>query len=291
MEPEIRTKVENFLSDVKQIPTLPDVYMRVKKAFEDPSVSVEYLADAIRYDQSLTISILRLANSPFFGFKQKISSINQAVMLVGLREVYSLVLSVSVMGIFPAKDDKEEEFFPVQKFWEHSLGVAIAARTLGTMMNYPHPEELFVAGLIHDIGKMIEKLYLGDKFKEVCKKSKEQSRPLRELEMEVLGFTHSEVGQVLAEQWQFPNFLVQTTAHHHSPSLVEDPLIADGVAVVHVADSLIKGLELGWSGDPFIPSVEMEALKRLHLVPFNELDVIISKIKEEYLSVVNILMG
>ncbi|MBX7148481.1 HDOD domain-containing protein [bacterium] len=291
VDEKVREKVGAFLSDVKQIPTLPDVYLRVKKAFEDPSLSVDYLADAIRYDQSLTISILRLANSPLFGFRHKISSISQAIMLIGLREVYSLVLSISVMGLFPVKEDDKTSVFPAKEFWKHSLGVAIASKTLGTMMGHPYPEELFVAGLIHDIGIMIEKMILGKKFDEICIKAKKENKFFLEAEVESLGFTHSEVGHILTETWKFPSSLIEATAHHHHPVRAKDSTNLDTIAVVHVAESLIRGLRIGWAGDPFVTPVDLEALKRLHLVPFNEMDTIVSKIITEYDAAVSTLIS
>lgn len=281
MDPKVRKNVEEFLKGVQQIPTLPDVYLKVKKAFEDPNISVEYLADAIRYDQALTVSILRLANSPLFGFRQKISSINQAIMLIGLREVYSLVLSVTVMGLFPMTDD-ENSLFPARKFWEHSLAVAIASRMLGTSMGYQSPDELFVAGLIHDIGKMIEKMYLGEKFERICRRARDEKRFFLDIEADELGFTHAEVGGILTETWKFPAFLISTTAHHHQPAKVSDPEFMDGAAVVHLADSLVRGLGIGWSGDPYVTPVDMNTLKRLHLIPFNDMKVIISNIKKDF---------
>lgn len=291
MEPEVQAKVEAFLKNVKQIPTLPDVYLKVKKAFDDPSISVEYLSDAIRFDQSLTISILRLANSPLFGFRQKISSINQAVMLIGLREVYSLVLSVSVMGLFPLKDSPEA-LFPTRSFWEHSLAVALTARMFASAMGYKQPEDLFVAGLIHDIGKLIEKMYLGDQFEQMCQRARSEAKPLWEIEKEELGFTHAEIGTLLTKEWQFPDQLIYSTAYHHDPNQIEgDEIVKTFTSMVHLADSLVRALGIGWSGDPYVTHVDNDVLKRLHLIPFSDLSVLTGRIRHEYDGVVKTLLG
>ncbi len=291
MDNQVREKVQTFLSGVTQIPTLPDVYLKVKKAFEDPTMSVEYLSDAIRFDQALTVSLLRLANSPLFGYRAKISSINQAIMLIGLRELYSLVLSVSVMGLFPIKEDETKSLYPAKKYWEQSIATAVAARTLATMVNYPRPDELFVAGLIHDIGILMEKMYLGDKFAAICEKAKAEKKFLIDVESEELGFTHAEVGQLLTESWQFPPLLVLTTGHHHQPQRVQDDAtVMDALAIVHVAEAIVRSLDVGWFGDQYITPVDLDSIKRLHLVPWTDMDVIISKIEKEYKMAIDALM-
>lgn len=291
MEEAIREKIQSYMKDMKAIPALPDVYFKVKKAFENPSISVEYIANAIRLDQSLTLSILRLANSPFFGFRNKISSISQAVMLIGLREIYSLVLSISVMGVFPAEDDEGEQLFPLRAFWEHSLAVAVTARFLAKRIRHPKPEELFVAGLIHDIGKIVEKMYLEEEFIGICRKVKSEQRIFREVEEEVLGFHHAHVGSILAENWNFPPMLCQITECHHSPDTIEDPELLDAVAVVHVADALVKAMGLGWSGDPYVPQVNLESIARLKIDIENDLPSITFKIQNEFDSAIQSLLG
>jgi len=289
---QVRERVQNFLSGVSQIPTLPDVYLKVKKAFEDPTMSVEYLSDAIRFDQALTVSLLRLANSPLFGYRAKISSINQAIMLIGLRELYSLVLSVSVMGLFPIKEDEKTSLYPARKYWEQSIATAVTARTIASMMNYPRPDELFVAGLIHDIGILMEKMYLGEKFTQICQKARDSHRFLIDVEAEELGFTHAEVGQLLTETWQFPHLLVLTTGHHHQPQRVtEDAITMDAVAIVHVAEAIVRSMDIGWFGDQLMTPVDLESIKRLHLVPWPDMDVILSKISKEYNMAIDALMN
>lgn len=291
MDNQVRERVQNFLSGVSQIPTLPDVYLKVKKAFEDPTMSVEYLSDAIRFDQALTVSILRLANSPLFGYRSKISSINQAIMLIGLRELYSLVLSVSVMGLFPIKEDEAKSLYPAKKYWEQSIATAVAARTLATMMNYPRPDELFVAGLIHDIGILMEKMYLGEKFTQICQKARDTQRFLIDVESEELGFTHSEVGQLLTETWQFPQLLILTTGHHHQPQRIQDePYVMDAISIIHVAEAIVRSMDIGWFGDQYVTPVDLEAIKRMHLVPWTDMDVIISKIDKEFKLAMDALM-
>lgn len=283
MDNQVRERVQNFLSGVNQIPTLPDVYLKVKKAFEDPTMSIEYLSDAIRFDQALTVSLLRLANSPLFGYRAKISSIGQAIMLIGLRELYSLVLSVSVMGLFPIKEDEAKSLYPAKKYWEQSIATAVTAKNLASLMNYPRPDELFVAGLIHDIGILMEKMYLGDKFVEICQKAKDSNKFLIDVEAEELGFTHAEVGQILTETWQFPPLLVMTTGHHHQPNRVkEDGVIMDAIAIVHVAEALVRGMDFGWPGDQLVTPVDLDAIKRLHLVPWQDMEVVMGKIEKEY---------
>ncbi len=289
MDPEVRKKAEGFLKNVKQMPTLPDVYTKVKKAFEDPSLSIEYLSDAIRLDQALTVSLLRLANSPLYGYRQKISSISQAVMLIGLRELYSLVLSVSIVGLFPMKD-KPGDPFPSKKYWEHSLGVAVTARILAQAINYPRPDELFVAGLIHDIGIMIEKMYLGDQFGQICRKAQEEDTFFIDTETKELGFNHAHVGQILTESWHFPELLVTTTACHHNPSIIEDKEIRLACSIIHVSQAIVRGMDLGWAGDPYIQPLDEEAIKLLHLVPWNDMSVLLGRIWKDYKASVEILV-
>lgn len=291
MDPKVRQRVQEFFADVRQIPTLPDVYYRVKKVFEEPSLSIEYLADAIRLDQALTISLLRLANSPLFGFRQKISSISQAIMLIGLREVYSLVLSVSVMGLCPIdENDEKKSLFPANEFWRHSLATAIAAKAIGTQMGENNSEELFVAGLIHDIGKLIEKIYMKDQFESLCQIAHEKNLSLYEVEKEELGFTHAEVGQILTEAWRFPQFLIDTTGNHHHPEELKDLKARKGAQIVSLANSIVRGMNLGWGGDPFVPEINQQQREDLKGFPFDAMEQVMLKIDEEYQVAVEALL-
>ncbi len=291
MDPALKARVLQFLSGIQQMPALPDVYVKVKQAFDNPSVSVEYIANAIRLDQALTLSILRLANSPFFGFRNKISSISQAVMLIGLREIYSIVLSISVMGLFPASKDKSETLFPLRAFWEHSLGVAVAARCIAKKLRYANPEELFVAGLIHDIGKVIEKMYLPNEFLKVCETCKEQQTMFYHAERDIIGFTHTEIGALLAEQWAFPPILYNIVAYHHQPSLIQDVKLNEAVTIVHVADALTRALGIGWSGDPYVPYLDPAIFAHLKIDIHSELEPLLFKIQHEYQSAIQSIFG
>jgi HD-like signal output (HDOD) protein len=200
---------------VKEIPTLPAVMTHFFDLIDDPTTTAARLASFISYDQSFTIKILKLANSAFYGLSRKVGTVELALLILGFEEVRNLALTVVVVDTF-----KGEEFYQildVNEFWTHSIAVAAGCKVIAGARMLRSPGELFVAGLLHDVGTLVLARDASDDFKNVVEKIKQDKIPQHEAEMALLGFTHADVGWWLAKSWNLPLNQVGAIAHHHNP--------------------------------------------------------------------------
>jgi HD-like signal output (HDOD) protein len=206
--------IESILSRVDELPEVPQIAFKAIQLLNNPDTQVSHLAEVISSDQALTAKLLRLCNSAFYGLARKVTTISEAVMIVGFSSIKSLVLMITTQttmnkGLLGYKIGPGE-------FWTHSIGAAEVSRVLGQMIDYPEPEECFIAGLIHDIGKMVLNQYaLPEVYKATNLHLKSQI-PLYEAEKAILGFDHAAIGGALTEQWNFPPVLVESIRRHHT---------------------------------------------------------------------------
>jgi putative nucleotidyltransferase with HDIG domain len=211
----------NLAVDVNKLPTLPAVAIEAIRLMEGEESTFASVADLLRMDQVLAGRILHFANSAFVGSRRKISSISQAITILGLNAVRSIILSASIFDYF------SEEFALRQQrllnFWLHSIGVGVTAELLAGKLGFPKPEDAYIAGLLHDIGKLACYTQYPAEFEEIWKELEKQgsfgtngSQPL-EIERRILGTDHIETGRQLAEQWGFPPILTQAIWLHHQP--------------------------------------------------------------------------
>jgi putative nucleotidyltransferase with HDIG domain len=256
-----KDQLEKILYKIKDIPTLPQVLVKLTKLVNDPRSAARDLGRVLSVDQSQTARLLKLVNSAFYGFPRKISSITEAIAILGFNAVKNLCLSISIFDIFA--DTNGTTGFDREKFWQHSIGTAVGSKVLAKYIGYPEKEELFVAGLLHDIGKVVLDQYLHDTFRQIIKLANKKDILMLEAEEEVLGLSHAQVGQMLAERWKLPYRLVDPIAYHHQPT--KSCRFTKEVAVVHLADILCRAKDLGWGGDNRIPEVNLETWESLKL--------------------------
>jgi putative nucleotidyltransferase with HDIG domain len=227
-----------------------------------------------------------VVNSPLYGFPRKISSVTEAIAILGFNAVKNLALSISVFDIFG--DSKGPNGFDRKKFWEHSIGCAAAGKVLAKYIGYPEQEELFVAGLLHDIGKVVLDKFFHEMFQQIIDLVQEKDILMLEAEREILGFTHAEVGQELMKRWNLPSRLTEPIGYHHQP--MKSQGFAKETAVIHLADILCRALDLGSGGDNKIPEIDKEAWKKLKLKP-GSLESIMREIQQEFASAAAILIN
>lgn len=241
-------KMRRITQRIPSIPTLPEVMTRVIKMVEDPRTTALELAEVIGKDQALTAKILKLANSAFYGFPQKIGTIHLAIVVLGFQSVKDLGLSAAVVETF--NESEIPELFDLHKFWIHTIAVAAGCKLLSQDKKIAVGGEIFVAGLLHDIGKLVLTRYLTDEYKEVLQTARRLKLSLVQVENEQLGFNHADVGGWLAEQWNLPRIQVNALLYHHYPWLsYREPNLA---MVVNFANLLAYRL-----GHP--PADELEA--------------------------------
>jgi HD-like signal output (HDOD) protein len=253
-EPISPDALRQRLSRLKTVPTLPKVLERVVAALEDQDVDFESVADLIEIDQALTSQILRLANSAFYSTQGTVSRVTQALLVLGAVVTRSVLLSSTVLDIRKVA---------LRGFWEHSLGCAVAAGAIAKVTERCHPEEVTAAGLLHDLGKVVLYKEIPDAFEEIVARAAAEGRSFRDVERAVLGIDHCDIASWLVERWHFPPCLAEPIAFHHTPARAR--VARDETAVVHVANTLVRGIGYGSGGDPFVPALDPAAWQRLEL--------------------------
>jgi putative nucleotidyltransferase with HDIG domain len=242
MTEESKKRYQRIIQDLGQIPTMPTIAAKVMQIVNDPHSSAEDVAKFISRDVALTSKVLRLANSAFYGIPRTISSVNSAIVILGFNTIRSLVLSASVLKVFPQKPGLAS--FDRKAFWKHSFMVGIASRMVAQIYRKKKlvdMETAFSAGLLHDIGKIILEQFSNDDYVPVVKASREQNIPLFLAEKSMLGMSHADVSGMLVDKWQMPNELKGPIVFHHSP--LEDKSAQDMACIVHYANHIchLKG--------------------------------------------------
>ncbi len=271
---ERRSELKKIIMDTKTLPTLPGVINKLNSLSNDDKSSVQEMARIVSADQVLSARILRLANSPSYGF-YRVSTISNAMILLGVNVVKSLALSSSIFEIMEKNS---------VGLWEHSLGTATAAGIIARKLALPEVEEITTAGLLHDIGKVIIGLKCAEQLPEIRRKIKLDQLYISEAEKAVLDTDHAEVGGWLSKSWFLPDKLSEPIAYHHNVGASDDHRIK--TSVVHLADILIKASGFGDSGDLYVPAVQQVAWDALKL---NELLMaeIVAELEDKLVEVKN----
>ena len=242
-----------MVDSMEDLPTLCAVAVQLLQLTHDESSRATAIARVIESDQSLTARLLRLVNSSAYNFNSEITTVSRAVVALGFNTIRSMALGMAVADLFPVS--KENDAFDLREFWKHSLACAVCAEMLAERSGKRiEKDEAFVAGLLHDIGKLILSTCLKDKYGALVKRAREDDRSILEVEQEELGATHSEVGKWLAERWGLPDVLTQVIwLHHQAPGSIEgNNFLPPLISVVHVSDALARSLLIGSSGNPKI---------------------------------------
>ncbi|MCH7903751.1 MAG: HDOD domain-containing protein [Armatimonadetes bacterium] len=218
------------------IPSLPTVIVEVVEAIEREGVSSSQIEEIVALDAAITVKLLKVVNSAYFGLPQQISSISQAISFLGLQQVRNLVLSIGVLNAL--RSDSPRLIALQREFWEKSFGTATCASHIAARKGMPPKARdlVFVSGLLHDIGQLFLITFFTSPYMEVLQHSQNSSEPLIEIELRVLRVTHAEIGGVLAEKWNFPVALQEVIANHEEPKRPTDEPVT---ACVHCADRLV----------------------------------------------------
>jgi HD-like signal output (HDOD) protein len=268
---------QKIIARIDDLPTLPRTVLKITELVNDPKSSAKDLARVITDDQVLTARLLKLVNSSFYGFPQRISTVTNAIVLLGFDAIRSLLLTTSVFDLFAdrSKQKKRDQ----EKFWDHSLGCAVGAKVIGNYLRHDKIEELFVSGLLHDIGKIVEMLFLPNEFAEVVATTNKENSLMITAENKILGFNHAEIGKLLAAKWNLPVKLEQVIAHHHQPNLAGSFIME--ASIVHLADIFCRALNMGFGGDNKIPPLDPAAWETLK-IKTGALQTIMETMQDEY---------
>ncbi len=246
---------------VRDLPALPDTVVRVMHLADDPKAGIGDIAKALVSDQALAARVLKLANSAFYGASRRIATVSEAVVILGLRTTRNLVMASGCQEIL--ESEVAGYGLPRGALLRHSLACAAAAQALAKRSKYRGTEEAFVAGLLHDLGKVVMNLYLGDQFLQVLMLAAAGGITYAEAEQAVFSFDHAEAGACLLERWNLPPSLVAAVRYHHAP--LDAPGDSPLPSVVHVADAVCLTLGIGLGLDGLAYTLQPEALERLGL--------------------------
>lgn len=224
------------LERIEDLPTLPTILFEVNRLLEDINTSAKVLSDTIEKDQSMVVKILKLVNSAFYGFRSKVSDISNAVVLLGFNTVRNAVISVSIIKAFSGKNALKG--FDITEFWKHSIAVAVTSKRLAERYRVEAPDNCFVAGLLHDIGKLILSQYFQDLFTKVWITAQKENLTFYEAEKKELSVKHPLIGSFLAKRWQFPDDLVDTIKCHHA--VRKNVSNYELLLIVYVADIIVN---------------------------------------------------
>lgn len=236
-------RADRILDNLSALPSPSPVVVRVLALLNDPDASVDELGNVIRTDPAITASVLRLANSSYFGHGRQVASLSQAVMVIGTRRLFDVVASATLARIVPAHMPCYDLHAP--SFWKHCVSVAVLAEQVARELALPAPDMLFTAGLLHDVGKMAIGLSIGADDHSIEGELAVGGATLVTAEREVLGVDHAELGARLAARWDLPQLIVDAARWHHEPDDAPDGVDRQVVDIIHVADALAHALGLG----------------------------------------------
>ena len=234
-----RTAGERYrrvIENIENLPALPAIVTKLLQVVNSPDTSADDASKLIQTDPALTSKVIRLANSAFYGMPRSVSSVSSAIVILGFNVIRSVSLSASIMKMFvdPAKRAVDRD-----RFWKHSVVIAIAAKELVRhLMSYKlyDPEGAFCAGILHDIGKLIFNEYIPADYMEVCRFSRENGIPMIDAETRLLGINHAEMGRILADKWSLPLDLELSMVFHHQPDQSDEN--SDFLTIIHLADHI-----------------------------------------------------
>ncbi len=207
-------KIKNKLESLRKLPTIPVVINNVLQLIDNPKASAALIASEIERDQSLTARILRVANSPFYGFARRISTIDLAVVVMGTNTIKEIVLGLVIQKLLK---NSTGEFFNIRSFWEYSLFCGSSSRFLARKLGYRLAGEAFVAGLMHDIGILILADNFSSGFKKIFETMKNENISLIDAERSIMNTDHTEIGAFIGQKWNLPEQICAAILNHHTP--------------------------------------------------------------------------
>jgi len=264
--------LQKLIDKIEEVVPLPSVAMRIINYIDDPDAEISQLAKLISMDQALTTEVLKLANSAYYGFPRRVSTISEAVVILGFSTTRSVVWSVILSSTL--KKPVLGYALPEGALWRHSVAVAVGSKLILQHANVKgvNMEEAFVAGLIHDIGKLLLATYVAGAYEEIVKVIAE-GKTFDEAERQVLGYDHAIVGSMAAEKWNLPNIYVDAIKYHHRPNET-DNLMAK---VVHLADYIAYSMGWGSEGlEGLNYTLDESVLEELGIAP-EEIDVLFNE--------------
>jgi len=254
--------INDALGRLTTIGTLPEVTVQIIKTVEDPRSSAGQLHEIVRHDPALVTRILKVVNSSFYGLPGQIASIERAIVLLGLNGVKNLAVAASLGQLF--RGVKLCEPFGARDLWNHCIAVAVGSREFAKAAGMPLADEAFLAGMIHDVGLLVQVQLWPEKLRQVCQETKDSGGNFCENERRLIGVDHQQLGRAVAEKWRFPKSCQDVAGLHHQPASGEHLAM---VGVVRVADTICCQLGKGFNLTALTQRIDEMELKAIGLTP------------------------
>jgi len=252
-------KAKQLISEkIKNLPTLPDIVQKLITLIQDEKTSAGDLSKLISYDQAISIKLLKVANSAYYGFLKEVATIQHAIVILGFEEVKRLSLGISILNFM---DDNSS--LMMQDLWKHSVGCSLASQIISKKINV-EPDITPTSSLLHDIGKLILDNVFSKEYKSVMETVKTEKINTIDAEKKILGFDHADVGLWLCTKWKLPPALILPIAYHHQVKKADKDNILN-VSIVHLADTICHKAGMGSYVNATIPSFQEAAKKTLQI--------------------------
>ena len=249
----------------------PILYYRLREKLDDPDTTFDDLSAVIMTDTAMSARLLKIVNSAFYGFDDKVDTLTHALNIVGTEQLTDLALAAIVTSTFKGIP---RDLINMETFWMHSIACGIAARKIARHVPGVEVEKMYLGGMLHDIGSLIIFKESPEESKKILLRCQESGENLFKVEKEVLGYDHAEVGALLLTEWKLPERLVQVVKFHHQPAGSGDHI--EEACVIALADALVYELKIGNSGEPGVPELDP---KVSDVIPISDEEM--SVLKEE----------
>ena len=233
--------VNKIVQVTGDLPAMPHIAQMILQKVSDPNTTAKDLQKVISGDQALAAKVLKISNSSFYGVTRSITTLSDAIVILGFNTIKSLALAVATQRLY--KGGQNRFGLTDKLLWEHSVGVAMAARILARKVRYTNAEEAFLGGLLHDIGKLVINTSLSDKFMEIMQKVYNTGASFKDTEDDILGFNHTQVGALVVDKWRFAEEYIEAILYHHSPEKATiSPILSH---LLSLANNVCIKLEIG----------------------------------------------
>jgi HD-like signal output (HDOD) protein len=254
--------IETIAAKMDQLPSVPDVILKLSQMLKDPDVTAEELGEVIQMDAQLTAQMLRISNSAHYGSSRQITSMKEAVAILGLKALKAQVYAILSHKML----NRPIEGYGLGdgELWDNALTGAVFAKRLSKLFEYEEPDTAFTVSILRDIGKLVMNEFVADQFKDIEKEALKSKKGFQEAEESLIGYSHAQLGEYIAKKWNFPTKLSMCIRYHHSPSAAPKDGFAAGeyklLGIVHLADALSMMMGSGVGDDGLLYPVDMDFL-------------------------------
>jgi putative nucleotidyltransferase with HDIG domain len=266
-------EIQDLISENEPLASLPNTFYLLQEAMEDPDSDFAKIGKIISIDPALTLRLLKIVNSAFYGYSNQIETVSHALGVVGTEQLMQLVLATSVVGQFKGIP---KDMINMEYFWRHSVACGLVARTISELNNETDGERYFVAGLLHDIGRLVMCLKIPDQFRIAMNFARNSGDRWYKAEAKYFGFDHGGVGGALLRAWNLPERLQESVAHHHNPSAAKN--YGHEAAVIFLADHISHEIVNDQDEDHSRGEINTSAWKRLNLEEATHKSIIKEKV-------------